>query len=469
MEARSLEFVAAACAGELRGGAGDTHVGRVCTDSRQAQPGDLFFALKGGRFDGHDFVRDAAQNGARAVVVNRAQAPARLPKCAVIAVDNSRAALGRLAAKYRADFNLPIVAVGGSNGKTTAKDLIAAVLSQRLKTLSSEASFNNDIGVPLTLLRLEKTHEAAVLEAGTNHPGELAPLVRMIQPQLGVITNIEREHLEFFGDIAGVAEEEGWLAELLPADGVLLVNGDGAWADYLAKRTRARVIRTGLSEQAEWRAFDIRVDNDGVTFCVDGPKKDFWGEYRINLLGRYQVANALFAIVVGEELGLSRPAVRDGLAECRPAKMRMQLWEANGVRVLDDAYNANADSMAVALQTLIELPCAGRRVAVLGDMAELGAHSAAAHEEVGRLAAELGVGQLFAVGEMAGVTGRAARAAGLARVIEFGDVEAAANAVKRFLKPGDLVLLKASRAARFERLAEALRAPVSKRAECCFT
>lgn len=469
MENRSLKFIADACAGAFRGGAADTLVSRVCTDSRQVQPGDLFFALKGERFDGHDFVRDAAQNGARAVVVNRAQAPARLPMCAVMAVDNTRAALGRVAAKYRTDFNLPIVAVGGSNGKTTTKDLIAAVLRQKLVTLSSEASFNNDIGVPLTLLRLEKAHQAAVLEAGTNHPGELAPLVRMIQPKLGVITNIEREHLEFFGDIVGVAEEEGWLAELLPEDGTLLINSDSKRADYLAKRTRARIVRTGLSEQSEWRAFDIRMDNRGAAFCVDGPKKDFWGEYRINLLGRHQVTNALFAIVVGEELGLGRAEIQRGLAECQPAKMRMQLLEANGVWVLDDAYNANADSMAVALGALTEMPCAGRRVAVLGDMAELGENSAAAHEEVGRLTAELGVGQLFTVGRMAGVTGQAARAAGLSRVIEFGDVETAANAVKRFLKPGDLVLLKASRAAGLERLAAALQSPASKRAECCFT
>jgi len=469
MEARSLQFVASACAGELRAGRGDALVRRVCSDSRQVQPGDLFFALKGERFDGHDFVKEAAQKGAGAVMVHRTQARARLQKCAIIAVDNTRAALGRLAAKYRMDFDLPIVAVGGSNGKTTTKDLIATVLRQKLATLSSEASFNNNIGVPLTLLKLERTHQAAVVEAGTNHPGELAPLVEMIQPKLGVITNIEREHLEFFGDIAGVAEEEGRLAELLPDDGTLLINGDSEWADALARRTRARVVRTGMSDQNEWRAFDMRVDNRGVTFCVDGPQQDFWGEYRVNLLGRHQAVNALFAIAVGEELGLGRAEIQRGLAECQAAKMRLQLWEANGVWVLDDAYNANADSVAVALGALMELPCTGRRMAVLGDMAELGEHSAAAHEEVGRLTAELGVGQLFAVGKMADVIGRAARAAGLARVIEFNDVETAAQAVKRFLKPGDLVLLKASRAAGLERLAAALQAPESKRAECCFT
>jgi UDP-N-acetylmuramoyl-tripeptide--D-alanyl-D-alanine ligase len=469
VEARSLKFIADACAGELRGKPVNALATQVCTDSRRLQAGDLFFALKGRCFDGHDFVLEAARKGAVAVVVNRTRSPARLPKCGVISVGDTRAALGRLAARYRADFSLPFIAVGGSNGKTTTKDLIAAVLRQKLTVLSSEASFNNDIGVPLTLLRLEKTHEAAVLEAGTNHPGELAPLVRMIQPRFGIITNIGREHLEFFGDLGRVAEEEGRLAELLPSDGLLLTDGDSDWADYLAKRTRARFVRVGFSEQNDWRAFDVRVDERGTAFSVDGPKKDFWGEYRINLLGRHQVTNALFAVVVGEELGLSRPAVRDGLAECQSTKMRLQLGEANAVWLLDDTYNANADSVAAALRTLVDMPCSGRRVAVLGDMAELGEHSVDAHAEAGRLAAELGVGQLFAIGEMACVTGRAARAAGLARVFEFADLETAASTVKRFLKPGDLVLLKASRPARLERLAEMLRAPESKKAECCFT
>jgi UDP-N-acetylmuramoyl-tripeptide--D-alanyl-D-alanine ligase len=376
----------------------------------------------------------------------------------VLVVKDTRAALGRLAAAYRKEFDLPVVCVGGSNGKTTVKELIASVLRQKLATLWSEASFNNDIGVPLTLLRLEKSHQAAVLEAGTNHPGELAPLVKMIQPKYGVITNIGREHLEFFGDVAGVAQEEGRLAELLPVDGRLFVNGDNDWTEEIVRRTRAGVVRAGLGERNDWRAKGIRPDKNGVTFSVDAPKIEWNGEFRINLLGRHQVINALLAMAVSEELGLGRSAVRDGLAGCRPAKMRLQFWEAGGVRVLDDTYNANADSALVALETLCDLPLQGRRVAVLGDMNELGAHSEAAHAEVGRRAAELGIGQLFAVGKMAPVTARAARDAGLNRVIEFADVETAMAAVKSFLKTGDVVLLKASRGVRLERITETLKA-----------
>jgi UDP-N-acetylmuramyl pentapeptide synthase len=217
------------------------------------------------------------------------------------------------------------------------------------------------------------------------------------------------------------------------------------------------VVRVGLGEKNDWRAKKIRVDKNGVTFQVDVPSAELSGEYRINLLGRHQVLNALLAVAVGAELGLGGSELRAGLASCQPPKMRLQFWEANGVRVLDDAYNANADSTMAALETLLDLPLQGRRVAVLGDMGELGAHSEAAHEEVGRRAAELGVGQLFTVGKMSAATAKAARAAGLARVIEFADVEAAVKAVKNFLKPGDVVLLKASRASRLERIAETLK------------
>jgi len=217
-------------------------------------------------------------------------------------------------------------------------------------------------------------------------------------------------------------------------------------------------VRVGFAAGNDWRARGVRLDTRGVRFQVEGPKADFSGEYRIQLLGRHQVVNALFAIAIGCELGLGRTAVARGLAECQPPKMRLELEEFGGVRLLNDAYNANADSMLVALQTLLELPCKGRRVAVLGDMAELGAHSEAAHIEVGQRAAELGVGQLFAVGKMASVMARAARNAGLNRVFEFAEAETAAGAVKSFLKPGDVVLLKASRAARLERVGELLRA-----------
>ena len=457
METRDLAFVVSACSGELIKGSLAVNFQRVNTDSRQAQPGDLFIPLSGKRFDGHAFLVEVADKGVVAVVVERGRKLESLPACAVIQVANARQSLGQLGAAYRRQFSLPVIAVGGSNGKTTTKDLIASVLRQKLATLWSEASFNNEIGVPATLLRLDKSHQAAVLEVGTNHPGEIAPLIKMIAPRFGVITNIGREHLEFFDDLAGVAREEGALAELLPADGMLFVNGDDEWSDRIIQRTKAKVVRVGLNAGNDWRAHDLHLEKAGVEFQVAAPNKVFSGPYQINLLGRHQVQNALFALAVGAELGLNPAELARGLVECQAAKMRLQVWDWSGVRVLDDAYNANTDSMLAALQVLQELPCKGRRVAVLGDMAELGAHSESAHAEVGRRVAELGIGQLIAVGKMAGVMGQAARDAGLNRVIELVDAEAAVTTLKLFLKAGDTVLLKASRASRLERITQALK------------
>ena len=457
MEPRSLKYIAGAAAGELRHGSPETAVARLCVDSRQAAAGDLFFALAGGRFDGHAFLPEAARRGVAAVVAQRAKLPPHFQGCAVIAVDDTRAALGRLGERYRRDFTLPVTAVGGSNGKTTTKELIASVLRQKLAVLWSEASFNNEIGVPLTLLKLEEAHQAAVLEAGTNHPGELAPLLRMMAPRFGVITNIGREHLQYFGDLEGVAREEGTLAEALPPEGMLFINGDDVWSESIARRCRARTVRVGFGDSNDWVARDIRVDDRGATFSVQCHRADLNGDYRIQLLGRHQAANALFALALGAELGLDRAAIEHGLALCAPSKMRLQLCRPGGIRVLDDAYNANADSMLAALQTLRDLPCAGRRVAVLGDMAELGESSQAAHAEVGRRAAEFHVDQLFTVGRQAAEIASAARRGGLRGVVETPEVETAVRAVREFARPGDVVLVKASRAMRLERIAEALR------------
>jgi UDP-N-acetylmuramoyl-tripeptide--D-alanyl-D-alanine ligase len=457
MEPFGLDYLLRSVDGQLLSGGGTAPVQRVCTDSRHAQPGDVFFALSGERFDGHQFIEEVARKSVAAIVAQRDRIPPVSLKPAMIAVADTRKALGQLGAAYRKQFSVPIIGVAGSNGKTTTKELIASVLRQKLAVLWSEGSFNNEIGVPLTVLNLNQSHQVGVLEVGTNHPGELAPLINIIQPEYGVITNIGREHLEFFGDLSGVAREEGWLAELLPARGKLFINGDSEWTSGIVRRSRGSVVRVGAGEENVWRLLSIRPDKEGVVFRVASSHSEFAGDYRINLLGRHQALNALFAIALGVELGLNRDEISRGLEDCKPAKMRMQFWELGGVRVLDDAYNANADSMLAALQTLQEFPCKGRRVAVLGDMAELGTHSEAAHEEVGRRAAELGVGQLFAIGKMAPIMARGARDAGLNRVFEFTDVESAAAVVKSFLRDGDLLLLKASRSTRLERIADKLR------------
>jgi UDP-N-acetylmuramoyl-tripeptide--D-alanyl-D-alanine ligase len=455
MEARSLDFVCRACGGDLIGGAPDTKVLQVSTDSRQVRAGDLFIAIKGERFDAHDFIREVIAKGATAVLVERSRATCE--NAAVIAVEDTRRALGQLGARYRRDFQIPVIAVAGSNGKTTTKELIGAVLRQQFPTVWSEASFNNDIGVPLTLLNIETQHRAAVLEVGTNHPGELPALVKLIEPTIGVITSIGREHLEHFRDIEGVAQEEGWLAELLRTDGVLFLNGDSEWTDRIARRGRARTVRVGSNPGNDWRGEFVQMRETGVTFRVLSPRKDFDGEYEVGLLGRHQVTNATFALAVAAELGVGADNARAGLQSAKPPKMRMQFWETGGVRVLDDAYNANADSMLAALQTLADLPCSGKRVAILGDMAELGEHTASAHEEVGRRAGELKIDRVIAVGQFARHTADAASRAGVRETSIFDDVVKAAAELPGIVEAGDLVLLKASRATGLERVGDALK------------
>ena len=470
MEPLSLTEVAAACAGELGGASGEVRVQRVTSDSRAVQAGDLFVALPGDRFDGHAYVAEAWRRGAVAALVDRSHPRAGDGRGPVVRVDNTRVALGRLAAFHRRRFQLPVVAVGGSNGKTTSKDLLAAVLGTRWATLASEASFNNDLGVPLTLLRLEARHEVAVLEAGTNHPGELAPLLGLIRPRYGVLTSLGREHLEFFGDAAGVRTEEGWMGEALPPEGRLFVNADSPGVEEVIRRTRAGVVRVGWQAGVEWRAAGGSTTADGTRFELVAAPAGWPGDYEIQLLGRHQVTNALLALAVAAELGLSPTEARAGLVGGAPPKMRLQRREVAGVTFLDDAYNANADSVLAALATLGEIPWTGRRAAVLGDMAELGAHTAPAHAEIGRAAALAGLAALFTVGAAAAETARSARAHGLVNVFENRDAAAAATALQDWLRPGDLVLLKASRTARLERvLADlaTLGGPAAKRSLAC--
>ncbi len=462
MESQTLQFIAEACGGELKNGSAQTLVSRVCTDSRTVQKGDLFVALFGERFDAHNFLAEVSRQGATCILAEKKKMPAEAIDCPIIFVEDTRKALGELASAYRAGFKIPFIAVGGSNGKTSTKDLLAAVLRQKLLTVASEASFNNEIGVPVTLLQLEQKHQAAVLEVGTNHPGELAPLLRIVRPRYSVITSIGREHLEFFGDMDGVIKEEGTLAELLPVNGKLFVNAESEWIYSILKRSRAPVVKVGWSAKCDFFASNLRMSEKGITFSVSAPRKEFSGEYQINLLGKHQVLNSLLAIAVGVELGLSKAEIHRGLLECKPAKMRMQLLDLNGIRVLDDAYNANADSMLAALQTLAELPTTGRRIAVLGDMAELGTHAGPSHSEIGRRAGELGIQHVIAVGKMARETATGARNAGCSHVTEMSEVEPAARLVKELLQPGDLILLKASRSTRLEQITEFLKGTTLK-------
>ena len=458
MEQRPLSFFAQACQAGLVGGQPGIAVRRVCTDSRSVQAGDLFVAIAGDRFDGHGYVAQALAQGAVGAVVER-RALAQLEGiegASLLVVENTRRALGLMAAEYRRGFEMPVVAVGGSNGKTTTKELLASVLRERWAVLWSQASFNNEIGVPVTLLKLERAHGAAVLEAGTNHPGELAPLLGMIQPRYGILTGIGREHLEFFGDLEGVTREEGWVGEVLPVDGSLFINGDCAGIEPILRRTRAAVTRVGFNADNDWRTEVLKMDTAGVVFHVTAPAAQWTGEYSVPLPGRHQATNAALAIAAAAVLGLTREQIQRGLEACPAPWMRMQVRECDGVGILDDAYNANADSMLAALHTLRDMECSGRRVAVLGDMAELGPQSEAAHAEIGRAAGQCGLDAVFAAGQWAGIVTDEARSAGVETILAVQTAEEAGAAIREYVRRGDLVLFKASRAMRMERASACL-------------
>lgn len=455
-EVWGIDFILQSTGGVLSQHGSSPIFARLNTDSRSVHAGELFVAIRGDAFDGHDFLAAATASGAIGVLVDR---PVTLPEnVAVITVGNTRRALGQIAAAHRARFDVPVFAVAGSNGKTTTKELLASCLSQRMPTLRSIKSFNNDIGVPLTLLGLGAEHGAAVLEAGTNHPGELAPLIRMISPQFGVMTSLGGEHLEHFIDMAGVVAEEAVLAELLPSSGKLFLYGDSQWSSCMAKRCTAEVIQVGSQSHNDWRLLDVTLGWEATRFRVEAPNQSLSGEYEVRLIGRHQAMNALLAISAAASLGLSRQEIDRGFAECVPPPMRMSHWMVNGVRVLDDAYNANVDSMKAALHTLGSLPVDGRRIAVLGEMAELGDHTLAAHDEIGAAAALAGCHMVLAVGASAGHTVAAASAGGVREAIGFVDAEAAAEWLLGKVRDGDAVLLKASRAMRFERIAGVLKA-----------
>jgi len=429
-------------------------VAAVCTDTRHMQERSLFVALRGERFDGHDFLHQAAAGGAVAALIERK--PPRLPQdLYLLPVADTRLAMGRLARFVRQQLSGTVIAVGGSNGKTTTKHLIDAVLRGAWRGSISPKSYNNDIGVPLTIFPAEASADYLVLEMGTNHPGEIAALARIALPEVAVITNCSAEHLEGLGDLAGVRRENACLIEGLPAGGLLVVNGDDPELLAAVGGYRGQRVTFGFSPQNDLCAREVKCDARGTSFALRPMERRAF----VPLLGRHTACNALAAIAVGRYMGLSDRHILENLRLASGPEMRLALQQCGSVRVLNDAYNANPASMKVALQTLAALP-ARRRVAVVGEMRELGKESRSLHREMGRfIARDCAPDLLVCVGLLGQEIGQEAARHGLAdqRVQYFPDA-AAACAVAARLHAGDLVLLKASRAVRLETVARAIHA-----------
>lgn len=447
------------------GRVGKQGIRRLCTDSREIGEGDLFVALKGERMDGHDFVPAALKKGAVGALVRDGYSlpPAASSRTArqpvLLGVPDTLRAFQQLAAYHRNRFPIPIVAVTGSNGKTTTKEMTADVLAQRWPVLRTEGNLNNRIGVPQTLLRLAPRHKAAVVEMGVDQAGQTARLSELVRPTIGLITNIGPDHLEFFGSMDGSAQAKGELLEFLPPEGHAVLNADDAYFGYLAARARCPVLSFGLSSKADVRADRLTMGSrQGTQFHLRLPGRGRPQPVSMRVHGVHNVLNALAAAAVGHALGLSPVTIAEGLARFRPAVMRSQVLTVGGVRIINDCYNANPASMKAAIDLLVALGAGGRSVAVLGDMLELGPAASALHREVGAYLAQKGVTHLIACGTLSRYVVEGARSAGMPeeRVAHEPDAARAGAALKALVEDGDVVLVKASRGMKMEQAVEML-------------
>ena len=422
--------------------------GGVSTDTRALSRGAAFFGLRGENFAGDAFAGKALDAGAAAVVVSH-WAGGEPATGAVLVVPDPLRALQRLAYWWRMKLSIPVVAITGSNGKTSVKDFTAAVLGRRYNVAATRGNLNNHIGVPLSVLATTEHHSAAVWEMGMNHPGEIVPLCEIARPKYGIITNIGTAHIEFFGSRDAIAEEKAMLARALPQDGILFIPATCDYHEYLRQRTKATLIPVG-NGRGLVRAEDLHAEADRscFTLAIEGEGKT---AVELSVPGRHMVTNALLAAGIGWKLGVPLDDIAAGLAAAQLTGGRLQRHTWNGITIVNDAYNANPESMAAAIETLADMPVVNgaRRIIVLGRMGELGAHGPAAHLHVGELAARRHL-TVLAVGE-----GSEGIARGANDAPHFPILEDAAKWLSREVKPGDAILFKGSRTATVERVMNA--------------
>lgn len=449
------EQVVQATGATRRGGRPAAEYPAVCTDTRALVPGCLFVALQGERFDAHDFLAQAASGGAAGAVVKKGRALPHLPEgLALYEVEDTLEALGALGHAHRERFRIPVGAVGGSNGKTTTKEMVGAILATRGPALKTEGNLNNEVGVPLTLFRLEPSHVAAVIETGMNMPGEITRLTRVVRPDAGLITVVQPEHLEGLGSLEGVAEAEGEMFRELPPEAVAVVNVDDALIPAQAARSRAKKLTFGRSEQADVRLASVTPrGREGLLITVRHEGKDW--PVKLSFIGEHNALNATGAFALAVALGYSPEECVKGLEAARPYARRLNVVDGlHGTTVIDDCYNANPASMGAALDTLRSLvQPGGRAVAVLGDMLELGPGELEEHAQLGKLAA----GKAQRVAFFGPRSRKGYEAAGMGNdAAHFTEIEPLLSWLMPQLKAGDVVLVKASRGMRLERVVAGL-------------
>jgi UDP-N-acetylmuramoyl-tripeptide--D-alanyl-D-alanine ligase len=461
MSSFTVQEIVRATHGALVTGDLGVSVTGVSIDSRSIGVGEAFFAIRGHRLDGHAFLGDAAARGAACFVVHTLP-DAIPPAVPIVLVEDTTRALGQLAATHRARFTLPVAAVTGSNGKTTTKEMIASVFAMRWRTLKPEGSFNNQWGLPLTLLELTPQHQALVVEVGANQPGEIAYLAGLARPTVAAVTIVAGAHTEFFGSLDGVRHEKAALVRAVTADGHVALNADDPRVLGMASETAARVVTYGRSPRAEVRAEgDVVDDGNGVRFTLATGRRSTG--VRLAFAGVHNVTNALAAAAVGVAVDFDVDEIVAGLESARPVKGRCVWRQAGEVWVLDDTYNAaSLESVRAAYAAAAARPRTGRLVLVMGDMLELGESTERAHREVGREAAAVRADVFVGMGRASALAVDEARAAGIAETHATATFEDTVAHLLKRVTAGDVVLVKGSRGMRMERVADALVARLTR-------
>ncbi|MDD5748287.1 MAG: UDP-N-acetylmuramoyl-tripeptide--D-alanyl-D-alanine ligase [Actinomycetota bacterium] len=462
MKTVSVRELSRILSGKLAG-EGRTRVKSVGTDTRRTAGKDLFFALRGERFDGHAFLEELISSGVKAAVVegsnpNVINFRRKYPDFPLVLVDNSIEALGELASWNRRNLNIVVVGITGSTGKTCTKDFLSSVLETEAPAAFSSGSYNNEIGVPLTILEADESDKYLVVEMGARKPGDIKYLSEIAKPDYGVITNIGVTHLELFGSVETIAQTKAELALSLPRSGALVLNSDNGWSKWISRKTSARVVRFGSKAGSDYRALRIRLkDSAKPEFELRGP--DFSINVKLGTIGAHQIENALAAAACASVLGIKPSKIGRGLESATMASWRMEPIKApGGFLILNDSYNANPQSMKAALHALKEFSKGRRAIAVLGEMAELGEQSRKFHEEVGRELVNLDIDIIVSIGKKASTYACMALVCGARRgsVFECVDIDKAAEILACIIEQGDVVLLKGSRIVGLEKLAERL-------------
>ena len=450
MVTMNLRQAARATKGKILRGESDTELTGISTDTRTLLPGELFIALKGANYDAHDFLADVAGKRAAAAVVHNGAAARPAPGLPIVLVEDTTHALGDLAKWHRTRCPTTVIGITGSNGKTTTKEMLFRILDGVVRSIMSFSNFNNLFGVPLTLFQMRPEDVYAVVEMGTNSPGEIARLCEIADPDIGLITNVGESHLEGLGDIEGVAREKAALIKHTARKTGSFFNADDYWSRRIAKALKGTVRSFGIENDADLRAFNVRPDRGGMSFRIKGGPR-----VHIPVPGAHNAANAIAAIAVARKLGIDWDTITDRLAAFELPAMRMETKTAGGVTVINDAYNANPVSLEAAARTLSRMQCAGRKILVVADMLELGDRAAELHRELGKTIAGFNFDYLLGRGRQAARLLASAAENGMSeddvRLAESN--EELVRALLGFIGPGDTVLLKGSRDMHLEQVA----------------